>query len=32
MFENRVMRIYNPKREDVRGEGRRLRNEEFNDV
>jgi len=30
--ENRVMRIFGPKRDGVRGEWRRLHNEELNDV
>ena len=33
MFENRVLRrIFGPRRDDVTGEWRRLRNEELNDL
>ena len=33
MFENRVLRrIFGPKRDEVTGEWRKLRNEEFNDL
>ena len=33
MFENRVLRrIYGPKRDEVTGEWRKLRNEEFGDL
>ena len=33
MFENRVFRrIFGPKRDEVRGEWRKLYNEEFNDL
>jgi hypothetical protein len=31
-FENRVMRMFGPKREDVTGGRRRLHNEELHDV
>ena len=32
MFENRVLRIFGPKRDGVTGEWRKLHNEELNDV
>jgi len=33
VFENRVLRrMYGPKRDDVTGEWRKLRNEEFTDM
>ena len=32
MFENRVMRIFGTKRDEVTGEWRKLHNEELNDV
>ena len=33
MFENRVLRrIFTPKRDEVTGEGRKLHNEELNDL
>ena len=32
MFENRVLRIFGPNREDVTGECRKLHNEELNDL
>ena len=32
MFENRVLRIFGPKRDEVTGEWRRLHNEELNDL
>jgi len=33
VFENRVLRrIFGPKRDEVTGEWRKLRNEEFNDL
>jgi hypothetical protein len=31
-FENRVMRIFGPKRDEVTGEWRKLQNEELNDL
>ena len=32
VFENRVMRIFGPKRDEVTGEWRKLHNEEINDL
>jgi hypothetical protein len=32
MFENRVMRIFGPERDEVKGEWRKLHNEELNDL
>ena len=32
MFENRVMRIFGPRRDKVSGEWRKLHNEELNDL
>jgi hypothetical protein len=32
VFENKVLRIFGPKREEVTREWRKLRNEEFNDL
>ena len=32
VFENRVLRIFGPKRDVVRGNWRKLRNEELNDL
>ena len=32
MFENRVMRIFGPKRDEVKGEWRKLHNEELNNL
>jgi len=32
MFENMVLRIYGPRRDEVTGEWRRLHNEELNDL
>ena len=33
MFENRVLRrVFGPKRDEVTGEGRKLHNEELNDL
>jgi len=32
IFENRVLRIFRPKRVEVTGEWRKLHNEELNDV
>ena len=32
MFENMVLRIFGPKRDEVTGEWRRLHNEELNDL
>jgi hypothetical protein len=32
VFENRVLRIFGPKRDEVTGEWRRLHNEELNDL
>jgi len=32
MFENMVLRIFGPRRDDVTGEWRRLHNEELNDL
>jgi len=32
VFENRVLRIFGPKRDEVRGEWRKLHNEELNDL
>jgi len=32
VFENRVLRIFGPKRDEVRRERRKLHNEEFNDL
>jgi hypothetical protein len=32
VFENRVLRIFWPKRDEVTGEWRKLRNEELNDL
>ena len=32
MFENMVLRIFGPRRDEVRGEWRRLHNEELNDL
>jgi len=32
VFENRVLRIFGPKRDEVKGEWRRLHNEELNDL
>jgi hypothetical protein len=32
VFENRVLRILRPKREEVTGEWRKLHNEELNDL
>jgi hypothetical protein len=32
MFENRVLRIFGPKRDEVAGEWRELHNEEHNDM
>ena len=32
MFENRVLRIFGPKRDEVMGEWRKLHNEELNDL
>ena len=32
VFENRVLRISEPKRDEVTGEWRKLRNEELNDL
>jgi hypothetical protein len=32
MFENRVLRIFGPKRDEVTGEWRKLHNEEHNDL
>jgi len=32
VFENRVLRILGPKRDEVTGEGRKLHNEELNDL
>jgi hypothetical protein len=32
VFENRVLRICGPKRDEVTGEGRKIHNEEINDL
>jgi len=32
VFENKVLRIFGPRREEVTGESRRLHNEELNDL
>jgi hypothetical protein len=32
VFENRVLRIFGPKKDEVRGEWRKLHNEELNDL
>jgi hypothetical protein len=32
VFENRVMRVFGPKRDEVKGEWRKLHNEELNDL
>jgi hypothetical protein len=32
VFENRVLRIFGPKRDEVTGEWRKLNNEEINDL
>ena len=32
MFENRVLRLFGPKRDEVTGEWRKLHNEELNDL
>jgi hypothetical protein len=32
VFENRVLRIFGPKRDEVTGEWRKLHNEELNDL
>jgi len=32
MFQNRVLSVFQPNKEDVRGECRRLHNEKLNDV
>ena len=32
VFENRVLRIFGPKRDDIMGEWRKLQNEELNDL
>jgi len=32
MFENRVLRIFEPKRDEVTGEWRRIHYKEFNDL
>jgi hypothetical protein len=32
MFENRVLRIFGPRRDEVTGEWRKLHNEELNDL
>jgi hypothetical protein len=32
VFENRVLSIFGPKRDEVTGEWRKLRNEELNDL
>jgi len=32
VFENRVLRIFGPKRDEVRGEWRKLHNEELTDL
>ena len=32
VFENRVLRIFGPRRDEVTGEWRRLHNEELNDL
>ena len=32
MFENRVLRIFGPRRDGVTGEWRKLHNEELNDL
>jgi hypothetical protein len=32
MFENRVLRVFGPKRDEVTGESRKLHNEELNDL
>ena len=32
MFENMVLRVFGPKRDEVMGEWRRLHNEELNDL
>jgi hypothetical protein len=32
VFENRVLRIFGPKRDEVAGEGRKLHNEELHDL
>jgi hypothetical protein len=32
VFENRVLRIFGPKRDEVTGQWRTLRNEELNDL
>jgi hypothetical protein len=32
MFENRVLRVFGPKRDEVTGEWRKLHNEELNDL
>jgi len=32
VFENRVLRIFGPKRDEIRGEWRKLHNEELNDL
>jgi hypothetical protein len=32
MFENRVLRIFRPKKEEVKGEWKKLHNEELNNL
>jgi hypothetical protein len=32
VFENRVLRVFGPKRDEVTGEWRKLHNEELNDL
>ena len=32
MFENRVLRIFGPKKDEVKGEWRKIHNEELNDL